>query len=137
MTGEGPEGMRRELRMAVGDPEFSVRVATFEDLERLTREALLRRWAAAWSSVEALAGQVPTGSTAFLCPLFRNGGAGNEPASYRCHLWFVERSTDRGAVSLIDVGVDSYEALREVTEPALLRKVIRYVLDSHPASRLH
>lgn len=132
-----PSGVRRESRLSVDDPVFSVRVATFEDLERLTREALLSNSSATWSSPEGLARQVPYGSTAFLCPLFRNGGATNEPESYRCHVWFVEQSMSRGAVSLIDVAKDSYERLREASEPAQLRKIIRYILDSHPTSPLN
>lgn len=130
------QGVRLESRVGVGDPDFIVRAAEFDDLDRLVREAKDRHLPGSWSSVEAMANQVAADSMAFLCPAIRNGGGLHEPESYRCHVWFVERSRRQGLVSLFDVTRDSLESLHEVSDPAILKKVIRYLLDSYPLSPL-
>ncbi|MFE3029916.1 hypothetical protein [Nocardia tengchongensis] len=135
------EGHRPHIILSAEDPRLSVRVAGQRDLRRLQDEASALR-VAAWSSNNALAHQVSAGSVAFLCPVFRNGAAVDEPESYRCYIWFVERpeaphkSEDHGAVSLMDVTVESFESLPEVTDPVRLTAIIRYLLGSHPLTAL-
>ncbi|WP_405161781.1 hypothetical protein OG203_36520 [Nocardia sp. NBC_01499] len=116
-------------------------MADQRDLQRLQDEAMALHLAA-WSSNNALAHQVSADSVAFLCPVFRNGAPVDEPESYRCYIWFVERpeashgTGERGAVSLMDVTVESFESLREVTDPVRLTAIVRYLFDSHPPTAL-
>ncbi|WP_406238753.1 hypothetical protein [Nocardia sp. NBC_01009] len=39
-------------------------------------------------------------------------------------------------MSMMDVTVESFESLREVTDPVRLTAIIRYILDSHPLTAL-
>ncbi|MEV6560061.1 hypothetical protein AB0M22_30375 [Nocardia sp. NPDC051756] len=132
---------RPHINLSAEDPRLSVRVVNQRGLQRLQDEASALHLAS-WSSNNALAHQVSDGSVAFLCPVFRNGAPVDEPESYRCYIWFVQRpeashrSGDHGAVSLIDVTAESFESLREVTDPVRLTAIIRYLLDSHPPTEL-
>lgn len=116
-------------------------MARWRDLQRLHDEAKALR-VASWTSKEALAQQVSEDSVAFLCPLFLNGAPLDEPATYRCYIWFAERpeasgrSANHGAVSLMDVTVESFESLREITDPIRLTAIIRYLFDSHSMTAL-
>lgn len=135
------DGYRQHINLSAEDSRLRVCVVDQRDLLRLQDEAK-RLGGAAWSSNDALAQQVSGRSVAFLCPVFRNGALVDEPESYRCYIWFLARGdasegvADHGAVSLVDVTVESFEALREVTDPVRLTAVIRYLLDSHPMTAL-
>jgi len=112
------------------DPDFTVHIATFEDLLRLQQEARDNRLNARWSSDDALRQQVEPDTTAVLCPLLRNGRHESQPYSYRCHLWFAQRSErPTRTVSLLDVTATSLAALPEVSNPDQLRRLIRMLLD--------
>ncbi|MGI5238375.1 hypothetical protein [Dactylosporangium sp. CA-139066] len=110
------------------DPDFTVRVARFDDLVRLQREAEEIGMTARWSSPAALERQVDPATTVLLAPVLRNGRF--EPASYRCHIWFVPRANPYArTVSLFDVTASSLSALREAATPGQLRLVARMLLD--------
>jgi hypothetical protein len=130
------EAYRPPYVVAVDDPDFVVRAAIYEDLIRLQEEAMVRHLNARWSSMDALSVQVEIGSMAFIAPLLRNGISSDGTESYRCHIWFVRRQESAGAVSLIDIAKRSLEALPEVSEPAKLKHVIRFLLDSHSMAPL-
>lgn len=135
------ESLQPHINLSAEDPRLSMRMADQRDLQRLHEEANALHLAT-WSSNHALAHQASASSVAFLCPAFRNGAPIDEPESYRCYIWFVERpeashrSADHGTVSMMDVTVESFESLREVTDPVRLTAIIRYILDSHPLTAL-
>jgi len=128
--------VRPERRIAAGDPEFSVRLASIDDLVRLTSEARAAGLSATWSSAEALLRQVHPGPKAILCPLFRNGGRQADPESFRCHVWFVGKADEQGRASLLDVTRSSLDRLPEVVDPVRLKKVVRVLMDGLPLSAL-
>jgi hypothetical protein len=128
---QGP--FRQQSMVAWNDPDFSVRLASVEDLVQVQRDTQHNGWGARWSSEDALVRQVEPGTTAVLCPLFRNGGPEDEPESYRCHIWFVLRSEkDARIVSLVDVGMDMFTTLPEASDPAQLKRVIRVMFEGSP-----
>lgn len=134
MAGIGP--YRAQRKIAVTDVEFSVRLASLDDLKRILGEAKKNQWSAVWSSEEALIRQVDPDSLAIVCPLLRNGAPIDEPQSFRCHVWFVHKESRARMVSLLDVGERMMSALREAAEPADLKKVIRFTLDGIPLEPL-
>ncbi|WP_433063713.1 hypothetical protein [Dactylosporangium sp. CS-033363] len=125
-----PPHARPARIVSARDPDFSVRVAEFDDLVGLQREAEELGLSARWSSRAALERQVAPGTTVILAPALRH-----TLESYRCFIWFVPRAADHAsAVSLFDVTVTSFDALREVTDPARLRMVVHMLLDRMPLS---
>ena len=124
MTQDRPIRQRSEVQW--GDPDFTVRVATIDDLLHIQRENLANEWARRWSSEGAMLRQVESVSGVFLCPMLRNGGPVAEPESYRCWAWFVLGAEDatRG-VTLLDVGRAIFETLPELESPTELRRVIK------------
>jgi hypothetical protein len=125
----GGGGFHPSGKVEVDGPDFSVRWADLDDLYRLVREATESGLSARWSSVDALTRQVEPGTTAILCPLFRNADPIGDPPSFRCHVWFVSRSEKQAAVSLFDVKRESFLALSELSRPDQLRKAVRLILD--------
>ncbi|WP_433222287.1 hypothetical protein ACQP00_23055 [Dactylosporangium sp. CS-047395] len=136
------EPLPRAHVVSARDPDFTLRVATFEELLALQREAERLRLSARWSSRAALERQVAPDTTVFLAPALRH-----TPDSYRCHIWFAPRATatataaaaadagtgtGTGTVALFDVSVASLHALREVAEPDKLRMVVHMLLDRMP-----
>ena len=112
------------------DPDLVVYLAEIDDLVRINDEAKRHLWGAKWSSTEALRQQVKDGTTCVLCPVFRNGGPADEPESFRCFVWFVEKSESRGRVSLLDVGTATLAGLRRASSPERLTRIVRALLDS-------
>ncbi|GAB3399355.1 hypothetical protein GCM10027569_01170 [Flindersiella endophytica] len=134
MNSEGV--IRPEHRISAGETVFSVRLAGFSDLERITNEARSAQLSATWSSVTALREQVHPDTRAVICPLFRNGGPADHPESYRCHIWFVNRSDHRPTVSLVDIRKETFLGLAEAAEPSELRRTVRLLLDGYVLDRL-
>jgi hypothetical protein len=66
--------LRRRSEVQWGDPDFTVRVATTDDLLRVQRENVANEWSRRWSSADALLRQVESVAGVFLCPMLRNGG---------------------------------------------------------------
>lgn len=128
--------VRREHKIAADDPEFSVRLASIDDLRRLLAEAKKVGLSAMWSSEDSLLRQVSSQAKAIICPLFSNGGPIAEPESYRCHVWFVSEPDGERLVSLIDVTRESFRRLPEAADPAQLRKVVRVLMDGSPLAAL-
>ncbi len=129
-------GVRGEYKIAADDPEFSVRLASFDDLRSLLAEAKKIGFSATWSSEDSLLRQVDPQAKAIICPLFSNGGRMTEPESYRCHVWFVSNSDGQCLVSLIDVTRASFRRLPEVIDLAQLKKVIRVLMDGYSLAAL-
>jgi hypothetical protein len=129
-------GIRREYKIAADDPEFSVRLASIDDLRRILAEAKKIGFSAMWSSEDSLLRQVNPQAKAIICPLFSNGGRMAEPESYRCHVWFVGKSDGQRLVSLIDVTAESFHRLPEAADPAQLKKVVRVLMDGLPLAAL-
>lgn len=125
------DATRPEHRITVGHPQFSVRLATFSDLEQITTEARSAQLSASWTSIAALREQVHHDAKAVVCPLFRNGGLVDHPESYRCHIWFVNRSDHSPIVSLVDIKKATFLMLTEAVEPSDLRKIVRLLLDGY------
>lgn len=128
--------VRQQSKVSSGDPDFSVRLATVQDLRRITGEAKDHTWSARWSSDNALLSHIDADSMVVLCPLFRNGGPVDEPESYRCHVWFVEAAAPQPKVSLVDVSRRSLDGLPEASTVTQLKKVIRSLLDGYPLEAL-
>lgn len=124
MTEDRPFRQRSDVQW--GDPDFTVRVATTDDLLRIQRENVANEWARRWTSEDALLRQVESVAGIFLCPMLRNGGPAGEPESYRCWAWFVLGADDgtRG-VTLLDVRREIFETLPELESPTELRRVIK------------
>ncbi len=133
---DGGPAYRQDSKIGPRDADFGVRMASVEDLVRISDENRQRGWSARWSSPDALRGEVAAGSTAILCPLFRNGGLVTEPESYRCHIFFASSKENRGLVSLIDVGRGTFESLREANSIENLTRVIRLLIDSYDLTPL-
>lgn len=129
-------GVRRAYKIGAEDPEFSVRLASIDDLRGLLAEAKKIGLSAMWTSEDSLLRQVNSQARAIICPLFRNGGRMAEPVSYRCHVWFVGKPEGQPLVSLIDVTRDSFHRLPEAADPAQLKKVVRVLLDGLPLAAL-
>ena len=127
LTEDRPFRQRTEVQW--GDADFTVRVATTEDLLRVQRENVANGWARRWSSEDALVRQVESVGGVFLCPMLRNGGPSEEPESYRCWAWFVLGADDgtRG-VTLVDVGRAVFETLPELESATELRRVIKAIM---------
>jgi hypothetical protein len=109
-----------------GDPDFTVRVATTDDLLRIQRENVANEWTRRWTSEDALLRQIESVAGVFLCPMLRNGGPVTEPESYRCWAWFV-LGTEEGTrgVTLLDVSRAVFDTLPELESPTELRRVIK------------
>jgi hypothetical protein len=119
------------------DPDFSVRRASVDDLIRVQYDNQANGWRARWSSEEALRSQVKPDSTAFLCPLVRNGAPVDEPISYRCHISFALKSENGiRAISFIDVGKELLSTLTEASNTDQLKSVIRSLLDGSPIASI-
>lgn len=118
--------MRQRSEVRWGDVDFTVRVATTDDLLRIQHENVTNAWDRRWSSEDALLRQVESVAGVFLCPMLRNGGPVAEPESYRCWAWFVLGSEDgtRG-VTLLDVSRTIFETLPELESPTELRRVLK------------
>lgn len=129
-------GFRAERKITASDPEFSVRLASVEDLVGLLLEAKEAGLSATWSSSDSLLRQVSPRARAIICPLFSNGGRRTDPESFRCHIWFVDKRDERFRVSLIDVTQASFYRLPEVVDPMQLKKVVRVLMDGLPLSAL-
>ena len=112
--------------MQWGDADFTVRVATIDDLLHIQRENVANDWTRRWSSEDTLLRQVESVAGIFLCPMLRNAGPVTEPESYRCWAWFVLGAEDstRG-VTLLDVSRAVFETLPELESPTELRRVIK------------
>lgn len=123
-------------RVSIYDADFSIKTASFEELQKIAVDARTQHLSATWSSLDAMSAQLDPQQKALVCPLFRNGTYVEEVASYRCHIWFVEQERSRGIVSLVDIGRELFESLPEVTDPVKLRGVVRFLLDSHPLTAL-
>lgn len=134
MNSEG--ATRPQYKIAAADPQFSVRLAAFSDLEQITSEAKSAQLSASWTSVAALREQVHHDAKAVVCPLFRNGGLADHPESYRCHIWFVNRSDRRSIVSLVDIEKETFLSLTEAVDPPDLRKIVRLLLDGYELGSL-
>ncbi|MBO4161250.1 hypothetical protein [Micromonospora antibiotica] len=132
----GDPAYRQESKIGPRDADFGVRMAGVEDLVRINDENRHRGWSARWSSHDALRSEVAAGSTAILCPLFRNGGLLAESQSYRCHVFFASSRENRGLVSLIDVGKGTFENLREANSIENLTRVVRLLMDSYELTPL-
>lgn len=132
----GDPAYRQESKIGPRDVDFGVRMASVEDLVHINNENRYRGWSARWSSPDALRNEVAAGSTAILCPLFRNGGLVAEPESYRCHVFFASSRENRGLVSLIDVGRGTFANLREVNSIENLTRVVRLLVDSYELTPL-
>lgn len=125
---KGP--FRQQSVVATTDSDFIVRFASVDELLRVRRDAVTNRWRAHWSSEEALVQQVEPGTTSILCPLFRNGGAMDEPEAYRCYIWFALRSERHvHAVSLVDVSKELLSTLPAASDPDQLKQVIGTILE--------
>jgi hypothetical protein len=127
---------RQESKVDSRDADFVVRLASVEDLVKINDEDRRQGWSARWSSSDALRSDVAAGSTAILCPLFRNGGPLDEPESYRCHVFIASGRQNRGLVSLLDVGRLTLENLREADSIETLTRVVRLLIDSYDVSPL-
>jgi hypothetical protein len=126
----GPGPFRQRSRVQWSDPDFSVRAVSIEDLVRVQYDNLAHQLTRRWSSEEALRRQVRSDSTAFLCPLFRNGGPEEAPESYKCWIWFVLGSEEHArGVSLIDVGNDMFSTLPEASSPDQLKRVVLAMME--------
>jgi hypothetical protein len=124
LTEDRPFRQRSEVQW--GDADFTVRVATTEDLLTIQRENVANSWVRRWSSEDALLRQVESVAGVFLCPMLRNGGPVEEPESYRCWAWFVLGSEDGGrGVTLLDVSRAVFDTLPELESATELRRVIK------------
>lgn len=128
--------VRREYKIAADDPEFSVRLASIDDLRRLLAECKKIGLSAIWTSEDSLMRQVNPQAKAIICPLFSNGGPIAAPESYRCHLWFVSEPDGERLVSLIDVPKEYFQRLPEATDPVQLKRIVRMLMDGSPLAAL-
>ncbi|WP_329109368.1 hypothetical protein OG792_11530 [Micromonospora sp. NBC_01699] len=127
---------RQWSEVQLNDPELIIYLAGIDDLVRLNDEAKRHLWGAKWSSTEALRRQVEGGAMCVICPVFRNGGSVDEPESFRCFVWFIEKPEGRGRVSLLDVGTATLAGLRRASSPDRLTRIVRALMDGFELARI-
>jgi hypothetical protein len=118
--------------MESNDPEFSVRLLTFEDVERLNEEARMNGMSARWSSSAVLRAEVNENSMAIACPCLPEWSD-----SYRCYLYYRSNSARRGVVTLFDISIGSFSELRKVTSIGEFNKVVQVLIASYEYVRKH
>ncbi len=133
---DGDGCQRPWLELPADAPTVSFRLASVDELSAVNDEAKRNSWGAKWSSKEALRNQVGAGTTAILCPVFRNGGTTGEPESFRCYIWFYPSSPARPLVSLLDVACETFSKLREASSAQQLKRVSRVLLDGYELTKL-
>lgn len=122
---------RQRTKVELADADFTIRVASIDDLIRVNQEAVLHRWRNRWSSEEAVRRQVGPEESIIICPLFRNGGLEEEPESYYCWIWYsINAEENARGVSLADVGRELFSTLPEISSPEELKQTIRIIFQS-------
>jgi hypothetical protein len=118
---------RRQVEMS--DPDFTIRVVTFEDLLDLQLEPRGPGESARWRTPNALHAQVSESCESYLCPIFRNGIDDGGRPSYTCWLYYRSACEERAELCLLSVPATSFRTYPAVTSAVALNQLVGMLMD--------
>jgi hypothetical protein len=132
MAGEGDvlvAEFPRRRRVEMSDPDFTIRVVTFDDLLAVQREDRGPGESARWRTENALHAQVSATCKSYLCPIFRNGIDDVGRPSYTCWLYYRSACEERAELCLLSVPADFFRTFPAVESAEELNRLVGMLMD--------